>query len=222
MRAKGEFVKTVYINGRQEGEVDELFKFYMNFTRYSERCLYFAENVLKKMGEIEAMQKQNAISPGENYLTGVESDVWFEFDAFVISAKSIFEGNIIKWSKNLETECNARLDEIAKEYKKSFIDPFLVKIRDEVIHINNYGSALGSLADFDSQGKLISLRSGFYTIDNKNMDLIELYFAILDTICKLIDKTYRIMLDNIILTTGEINSKLKTNWGDVCIEDFSN
>lgn len=143
-----------------------------NFCRYTKRTMYYAENFVNHVQEVkdDISTKHNL---NVDFLGVVISDkCYFDFDAFIISCKSLLDKNFVKLSADFNPKIKTSFNKFAKNINQNFIEPILKPIRDEVVHLNQYGSSIGSIAHIKN-GK-ISIKA-FYN----NQDLESLFYTTL-------------------------------------------
>lgn len=117
------------------------------FSRYTKRAMYFASNFLKHIDEIiDAIETEESKNESIEEIVRVISHApYFDFDAFAFSCKSIVEGNIINRAKHLHPKVRKEFAKYSKDVFRTFIDAYLNPIRNEVVHLENHGSAIGSM-----------------------------------------------------------------------------
>ena len=117
-----------------------------NFSRYTKRTMYYAENFINKLIEIKTQLESREDLKGQSeIMIVIQDDIFFDFDAFVFSCKSLVEGKIVERSKKFHPKVKDQFLKFAKKTFGSFIKGYLTPLRDEVVHINNFGSASGSM-----------------------------------------------------------------------------
>ncbi len=144
--------------------------------RYSLRMLYHAKNFINNL--LEFVKKHNDKIP-ENSTIGIPIglDIYFEFDAFLYSSKSIFEKNMLtKGQSYFSKEQKTNFLKIAKAAHQNFISNFLAKFRDEAVHLNYLGTSISQVAFVTSeQGrKNITLHSTFRK-NGQELNLLEVF-----------------------------------------------
>ena len=175
-------------------EVDQL---KLNFCRYTKRIMYFASNFLRKYDRISDEIKERNNPSNEPYITMVTDDIFFEFDAFLFSCKSIVEGNSIKKAKGMNPHVYKEYLNFSKMAFETFIKTYLNPLRDEVVHINNFGSAMGSSVKVE-EGKLF-FRAFNYS---DNMELRGVFDTILENMSTIIRSVATFFMQNDCLTHG--------------------
>ncbi|MCK5170986.1 MAG: hypothetical protein KAQ75_14000 [Bacteroidales bacterium] len=119
----------------------------LNFSRYTNRTMYYAENFNNKLIEIKRqLENREDLKGQDEIMTVIPDDIFFDFDAFVLSCKSLVEGKIIERSKKFHPKVKDKFFKFAKKTFESFVKNYLAPLRNEVVHINNFGSASGSVA----------------------------------------------------------------------------
>jgi hypothetical protein len=147
------------------------------FCRHSLRTIYYASNFLNNLLNLSTYEI--AVEHGKTVMVPIPDDIYFDFDAFIFSAKSIFSGTIVGKAKVLHKDVSPLFVTLASRAKKEFIDPLLNRIRNEVVHL--YGSSIGSLAKLTNQGDrwTVEIATAFYTVNNREVELISLFFHVL-------------------------------------------
>ena len=161
--------------------VDHADYLFLIFSRYSLRALYHAELFLHNYEKITCLNLTE-LSKDQEFGIQVPDHIYFDFDAFVISCKSVLEGNIIKRAQNLEKRLIPVFLQIAEKAKASLIDPWIKPIRDECTHLNTFGTSIGSIALIKLQNDtlIIRLNSNYKTFRGKQAELTELFKIILN------------------------------------------
>ncbi len=144
--------------------------------RYSLRMLYHAKNFIKNL--LEFVKNHNEQIP-ENGTIGfpIGLDIYFEFDAFLYSSKSLFEKNMLTKGQRYFSKAQKTIFlEIAKEAHKNFISNFLTKFRDEAVHLNYLGTSISQVAlvTSDHGRKNITLHSTFQK-NGQELNLLEVF-----------------------------------------------
>lgn len=144
--------------------------------RYSLRMLYHAKNFIKNLLEF-AKKHDEKISENGTIGFPIDLDIYFEFDAFLYSSKSLFEKNMLTNGKiYFSNEQKIKFIEIAKEAHKNFIYNFLKPFRDEAVHLNYLGTSISQVAlvECDHGRKNIILHSTF-RINGRELNLLEVF-----------------------------------------------
>jgi len=154
---------------------------FLIFSRYSLRALYHADLFLHNYEKITC-QNLMELAEGQEIGVRVPDHIYFDFDAFVISCKSVLESNIIKRAQSLEQRLIPVFLQIAEKAKASLIDPWIKPIRDECAHLNTFGTSIGSMAwiKLQKDSLIIRLDSNYKTFRGKRAELTELFNIILD------------------------------------------
>ncbi len=144
--------------------------------RYSLRMLYHAKNFIKILLEFVKMYSDKI---PENGTIGIpiDLDIYFEFDAFLYSSKSVFEKNILtKGRSYFSKEQKTIFLKIAKVAHQNFISNFSTKFRDEAVHLNYLGTSISQVAFMEGlQGrKNITLHSTFPK-NGQELNLLEVF-----------------------------------------------
>jgi len=193
------------------------------FCRNSLRTLYYAKNFLTNLLNLQCVQLKPA-AIGETIGVPVQDDIFFDFDAFVFSAKSIFSQDILKKSQTLHKDAAVPFRRLALEAKRNFIDPILNNVRNEVVHLNVYGSSIGSFVRLTNLGDRWAVRilTTFYTADGKEIDLIDLFLRIFNPTRDLIMQILGAFLLHLFRTFGkpERNAGYVSDGAEIRIADF--
>ena len=212
--AKIEFVQMSHVeypNAPKEYTFNDVNNLIANTNRYSRRLLYFARNILNKLNDL--IEKLDFNNENNQYIVPVRDDIFFEFDAFIFSCKSILEGSTIEKAKKFDPITKKYFDVLAKKSLETFIKPFLKPLRDEIVHLNNYGTAIGSLLFIEKKENslVIKLKTNFYKNNKDDIDLIYLFFHIFDNIIEIINKLLGIFIHHYFISWGVPKRNIKYN-----------
>jgi hypothetical protein len=194
----------------------------LNTNRYSKRMFYFCERFLKILSETISK-----IYPSENRSLSVriDDDIFFDFDAFIFSCKSIFEESAIKRAKKFKPKIRSMFEELTNETYLKFIKPYLLNIRNEVVHLNNFGTAIGSFIQINVKDHKygFKLKCNYKDNSGNELDLISIFFYILDNFINVIQKLLGIYLLHYIETWGtpENNIELNIFGQEISFNDFN-
>lgn len=205
------------------------------FTRHLLRVYYHSTNfinfiskihteILKQHRPASALNNQSSnLSEKENssesFGTMVSDDIFFEFDAFIYSSKSIFEGKMHKRLKNIFKTDASEYNELSERIFSSTIRPVLMFIRNEVVHLNRFGTSFGSMAHVEKtdNGWKISLPSN-YSMNGKQADLIELFLLIFDNINRFVGEIITMLSETIYAEFGMPEKEINFNCGNVSVK----
>lgn len=164
-------------NSPKQIKFDDVFQFTHIFARYTNRLCYFANNYLF---EIEKLISSDLHIPeaGKELLLCYGDPIYFEFDAFVTFSKSIVENNIVKRANKLNHKVVEIFNKSAQIHFDNFINPFLNELRDEIVHINEFGSTLQSQISLKNNNNLIEIK--MLSIFGAYYDLIEVFGVIFE------------------------------------------
>lgn len=200
-------------------EADQLI---LVFCRHSLRTLYYAKNVLDHLLNLEAIQDDADI--GHVIVVPVRDEVFFDFDAFVFSAKSIFSQTMLKRADALHKDAAATFRQLAFQAKRNLIDPLLNNVRNEIVHLNVYGSSIGSVAMLTNLGDRwgVQIFTTFYTGDGKEVDLIELFLQIFNPTQQLIMQILSVFLVHLFKNYGKPEKDLRyvSDGGEIRLSDY--
>jgi len=189
------------------------------FSRYSLRMLYYAENYLQRIAKLQFdVRFPNIKEP--TIKTSIGDEIYFDFDSFVFSCKSICEGKIIERSKYLHPDVKPLFDKKAEELHRTFIEPILNKVRHEVVHLNYFGSSFGSMAEITRKedGYDIKIQTTFYTLDGKNIDLNEMFNILFINMEKLFIDISGLLLLHLFKTFGVPEKNVKFDASGIPID----
>lgn len=200
-----------YPNTPKQFDIDEVQKMKLNFSRHSKRTMYYAVNFLEKYTEaVRGLIPEVSIG---RRMVPISDDVFFDFDAFVFSAKSIVEGNILRGAKRLHPDVRTPFMTFSKEKFKDFIQTRLRPIRDEVVHLNNFGTAIGSFVHINEDHKFF-----FHTEYSPDVDLIGLFADILANMSDIIVTISRYIILHECYLWGFPRDGETFKYGDHCIK----
>ena len=194
------FSRNVPIGDLPVDQVDYLF---LIFSRYSLRALYHADLFLHNYEKIMCLNLTE-LSEGQEVGVPVPDHIYFDFDAFVISYKSVLESNIVKRAQSLEQRLIPVFLQIAEKAKASLIDPWIKPIRDECTHLNTFGTSIGSIAwiKLQNDSLIIRLNSNYKTFRGRQAELTELFKIILDGFLDICWKVSGIFLAHAFIKFG--------------------
>lgn len=116
-----------------------------NFCRGTKRAMYFARNYINELEKIEEQIERIApLSIDSTSMAHIEDNIFFEFDAFVFSCKSILEENMLKRAEKLNPIIKSDYLKYSKNVYDKFIKNYLAPLRNEIAHLNNSGSSSAS------------------------------------------------------------------------------
>lgn len=209
----------------KEYTMNDVDKLISNICRYSKRTLYYAnkfiDSLYSVLTELEISDKNKL-----PVMTTIKDDIFFEFDAFVFSLKSLTEENIVNNAKKLDKESLKAFKIFSSLHFNNFVKPFLIPIRNEVTHLNNFGTAIGSLISISKEQK-VSIRCNYKNIDGKDLDLIQIFNLFIEKTFDLIDNLLGIFIHHNFVRWGipdndiyYCNYNLKVNHKDFRIPNF--
>jgi len=179
--------------------------------------MYYADNFVKNLNIVEIGLKERHDFSAEEILTIIPDNVFFDFDAFLFSCKSIVEGNIIKRAKGLHHNVRKEFMAYSKKVFETFIKTYLTRLRDEVVHINNFGSAIGSMAHI-KKGQIM-IRAFDYS---EEMELKKIFMTVLIFISDIIKNVAKFIMLHECYLFGFPTKDLKfvTGFGEYKVSDF--
>jgi hypothetical protein len=187
-----------------------------NFCRYTKRSMYYAENFMKTLGKIENDLKTRYDFKSE-LMTVISDDIYFDFDAFIFSCKSIVEGKIMERSKGFHSSVKNDFNNYAKSTFNRFVKSYLTPLRNEVVHLNNFGSAIGSMAWI--KNNKLHIRAFDYSDD---LELQKVFTTILTEMTSIINKVsvYIMLHECELWGFPEKDITFSTGYNEYKISDF--
>jgi len=166
--------------------------------------MYYALNVTRRLLNLQTYLLRD-VAVGQSVLVPIDDEVFFDFDAFVFSAKSIFSGTILEASKSLHDEVQPLFREMASRAKRELLDPMLDVIRNAVVHLNNVGSGFGSTAMLTNAGDSwkVEIRTAFHTTDGRDVELIALFLYLLGKTSGFVMEALGLLLLHVFLKFGK-------------------
>jgi hypothetical protein len=158
----------------------------MKFSRYTARTLYYAESFLNKYDEILRTKR------GKAQISLADLDpLYFDFDAFIFSISSMLDGNILQpRGKYLHASLKEPWLEIVSGIKEYFKEPFLDSIRNEVVHLNELGTAIHPQTSYKNN------RDQFFTNHSTTQDLVALFKDFLGMVTPIINDISTLLIRN--------------------------
>lgn len=182
-------------NGKRPMEPFELLA-----QRYSLRMLYHARNFITK-ALIALKNNESKIQHNSTIGFQIGPEVYFEFDAFLYSCKSIFEENIkIKGSQYFSKERKKEFLQIAQDAYQKFVSKILTKLRNEAVHLNYFGTSISQMMLVtDHQGeRTIILHTTFKDANNEDLNLMQLFVTLLQLSNDVVQKIIRLVIKEVI------------------------
>ncbi len=187
------------------------------FSRYTKRTMYYAENYLQNLERIEVELKEKSHLNSKNFLMPISDAIFFDFDAFLFSSKSIVEKKMINRASGMHLKIKNEFLTYAKDTLNNFIEPYLKPFRNEVVHINNFGSSFGSLVHI-KDNKLF-----FKAFSLKNeIDLHEIFITVLKNISEIIKNIAKFTMLHDCYTFGfpDKTKSFNTGYHNYSFSDF--
>ncbi len=155
---------------------DGALQFSQVYARYSNRMSYHAEQFIKNLKDIQNVLSVKVEVDQEVFMSTHDS-LFFDFDAFIASAKTLVEGNIRERARHLDPWLHTAFEQLATVHFQNFVDPFLAPFRNEILHVNNFGSSLYSQLSLRNDGQVIhvSMKPVFGTFQDRSVDLIGVF-----------------------------------------------
>lgn len=182
--------------------------FELLFQRYSLRMLYHAKNFINK---VLTILKDNESKIQHNNSIGFQigPEVYFEFDAFLYSCKSIFEKNIKdKGSQYFSKDRKNAFSQIAQEAYQKFVPKTLSSLRNEAVHLNYFGTSISQMILItDREGeKTVKLHSTFINDNGQELNLMDLFINLLQLSNDVVQKIITLVIEEIISKFGAPNN----------------
>jgi hypothetical protein len=166
---------------------------------------------------VESGLKERHDINGQELMTMISDNIFFDFDAFLFSCKSIVEGKVMQRAKGLHDKVRKEFMTYSKNAFETFIKNYLTPLRDEVVHINNFGSAIGSMVHI--KNGQIMIRAFDYS---EEMELKRIFTTVLTYMNDIIKNVAQfIMLHECYLfgfPTKDI--KFVTSFGEYKVSDY--
>lgn len=157
-----------------------------NFVKCVQKSMYFANQSLQWLRYclrdeyLQLYRGMVPLTPGAGMYPNnmpVSDEIVFNFDAFVMAARTVFERNILNGLEALGNPSFAHIAALHTEVFETHVRHGLLPIRNEVVHHGNSGSAsryTGQVTE-DANGYCLTIESNF-TIDDeeKAADLLDI------------------------------------------------
>lgn len=193
--------------------------------RYSLRMLYHAKNFITKVLQF-IKDKENKVPRNDTIGFQIGPEVYFEFDAFLYSCKSILEGNMkdkgkLYFSKNRKS----RFTQFALTAYQEFVSDFLTPLRNEAVHLNYLGTSISQMifiTDCDGEKK-IKLHSTFKTSSGQELNLIEIFTSLFQLSNDVLNKIILLVIEETIDKLGmpkDLDTKYHVGHSVFKIRDF--
>jgi hypothetical protein len=169
--------------------------------------LYHARSFIDRVSQLI---NKNALKVplNETYGFQVGPEAYFDFDAFLYSAKSLFEGNIVlKGKKYFTKERRSRFLKIAREAYDGFIKSFLTPFRNEAVHLNYLGTSTSQMALLSNQNGTISVRMHTtFLVNGQEQNLLDIYHVLLALSLQVVRNLALIMIQEYASVFGRPNN----------------
>ena len=153
----------------------------INFSRYTLRTMYFAEQTIEWLKKVLHDLNSRSKPSDNDFMTSIDDRIFYYFDAFVLSCKVLTERNIN--DKGRQHFHSSIRDKFAR-YVDNDIMPFMLNyanpIRNEIAHLNAFGTSLGSMLRV--QGSSIAI----VTMYSPESNLIILFDEVLSATSKIV------------------------------------
>lgn len=194
------------------------------FTRHVSRNLYFAKNFTNKL--LVVVEKSKKFKNGTNVGFPIDDRLYFDFDAFLFSARSLLDiemaekikrGINRETNKQLNAELRKRFYGITTETLNNFIQ-LIKKYRNEVTHSKQFGSAFGSMANKLPSGEIL-IQTDFTDNEGKMENLANVFIKVFDDLVPIVLDIFNLFRDYYTTKYGEPSKPdIKYNCGGVVID----
>ncbi|MBL6447624.1 hypothetical protein JMN32_15000 [Fulvivirga sp. 29W222] len=188
-----------------------------NYCRYTKRTMYYAENFVMNLESINDKLSKHPDFSTKEFITAIPDNIFFDFDAFLFSCKSLVEGKVIERGKEFHSQVLNKFMKYSKKTFNQFIQTYLNPLRDEVVHLNNFGSAIGSMVHIKDGD--IMIKAFDYSDE---MELQKVFNEILTNMSDIIKNLAQFIVLHECHHFGfpTKDSKFSTGYGDFQISDF--
>jgi hypothetical protein len=177
-----EFSDSRYRPGPGQRTLAEEDEVYMIVPRLFRKCLYHAILFLTKLRhvieyDVPPIINEASLDIGAASAVGVDEGIYFDFDSFVLDLRAVLENHIeIKILKVLHLDLKKGFRDYWKETRKKYGAPFLDVIRNEISHIEFWGSSLAQTVNVTkSNGKLNLIFPSNFWINDEKTDIAHLF-----------------------------------------------
>ncbi|RHX83924.1 hypothetical protein [Leptospira stimsonii] len=213
------FPNHAFENQTESRQLTELEILITIFVRHLTKMIYHAENFISFVdrAKVEITQRSNQSNSGDRitfnfdsgFSTIIPDSIFFEFDSFVLTARTILDKNIHRrFQREFLDRRKSSYNQLAQDVNLYLLKPLLKIIRDEVTHLNHHGTSFGSIANFklrEDQWEM-TIYSNF-TIDGRRGDLIFIFGYILRSINKFVREIIHLLRDEVLERFGQPNEK---------------
>lgn len=172
--------------------------------RYSLRMLYHAKNFITKVLQF-VKDSENKVPQNNTIGFQIGPEVYFEFDAFLYSCKSIFEENIKnKGVLYFSKDRKSGFMQLARTAYQRFVSNFLSILRNEAVHLNYLGTSISQMilvTDRDGE-KEIKLHTTFKTSNGQELNLMEIFVTLFQLSNDVIKKIIMLVIKETIDKLG--------------------
>lgn len=196
------------------------------FIKHVRRNLYFAKNFSNKLFVV--VEKSKELENGIDVAFLIDEGLYFDFDAFLFSARSLVDIEMAKKikrginresNKQLNKELGKRFYGITTETLNNFI-PLITKYRNEVTHTKQFGSSIGSMANKLPSGEIL-IQTNFADNEGRMENLANVFAKIFDDLVPIILDIFNLFRDYYTTKYGKPSKPdMKFNCDDVVIDIF--
>lgn len=177
-----EFSDSRYMPGPGQRLLAEDYDVYLIVPRLIRKCIYHAKAFASKLksvieNDIPPIFNEPALDAGAASAVNVDEAIYFEFDSFAQDVKTILENNVEnKVRKALHPDFKLEFRALWKTLRKEFGPTFLDVIRNEVSHIEFWGSSLAQTVNVvKTNGKLSLIFPSNFYVDEEKTDIAHLF-----------------------------------------------
>ena len=212
-------------NHPKERTCDGFDRFVIVFSRSLKRYCFFLKSLIDKIDkEVSIILSRDSISK-QDFATKISDDVFFILDAYLFSCRSLFEKNIYFKNNNISRGLAKKLGIVGSNYETGSLHRILKSMRDEVTHINVYGSGIGSMIQFTNtaQGLKHSIPTEFTNDKNERLCLSLITTDTWQMAHPLISDIFDIVYTETIIRYGTPKQNSTFHWGESSVKpnDFN-
>ena len=211
-------------NYPKERACDGFDRFILVFSRSLKRYCYFLKLLLNTIDSETSKIIDKDFNNEQEFMSVISDDIFFIFDAYLFSCKSLFEKNIYLSNNNISGDLATKLVVIGKDYNKGLFHKILGFMRNEVTHVNAYGSSIGSMIHIKNTASELnySIPTEFTDDKNKRLCLIVISSNIWQLAQPIISDIFDIICTETIRRYGVPSKDTEYHWGEssVKLSDF--
>jgi hypothetical protein len=206
-------------NYPKERACDGFDRFVLVFSRSLKRYCYFLKMLLNKIDTETSKFTDKDLNNGQDFMSVISDDIFFIFDAYLFSCKGIFEKNIYRSNNNISDDLAKKLAEIGQEHKSQSLFKMLRIMRNEVAHLNAYGSGIGSSIHIKSVANEsnFSIPTEFTDENNERLCLISISTNIWQLVHSIISDIFNIIFTETIRRYGIPRNDSEYHCGELSV-----